>query len=241
MALARALRGHGPIYGFIAGLDAQGRATTRMTAMTDAIHEALRRIQPSGPYLLVGNSFGGWLALDLANRLTEAGERVAFVGVLDADGPGYPVLSPKASWQSRKEYWRWILIRNYRDRLPYGAIMQYFAALGRRAKTLLLLLFRAKPDGLSVLQRYWLLTEASLIAKRRAKLRRFEGRLTLFKTESPRRSSYRPDDSLGWKSLSGKPLQIIPIAGRHGDHIREQNAASLAAALISAINAEIVW
>lgn len=49
--------------------------------------EQIRKIQPHGPYRLVGNCEGAFVAWELARRLTDAGERVDFVGILDTPNP----------------------------------------------------------------------------------------------------------------------------------------------------------
>ena len=46
--------------------------------------EAIRRVQPRGPYHLCGYSAGGLVAFEMAQQLVAAGERVAFVGLLDS-------------------------------------------------------------------------------------------------------------------------------------------------------------
>jgi thioesterase domain-containing protein len=43
----------------------------------------IRRIQPTGPYRLLGTSFGGLIAFELALQLRAAGEAVDFLGLLD--------------------------------------------------------------------------------------------------------------------------------------------------------------
>jgi thioesterase domain-containing protein len=43
----------------------------------------IRRAQPHGPYCLAGHSFGGRVALEIAQQLTRKGERVSFLGLLD--------------------------------------------------------------------------------------------------------------------------------------------------------------
>ncbi|MEO6086978.1 MAG: beta-ketoacyl synthase N-terminal-like domain-containing protein [Umezawaea sp.] len=43
----------------------------------------LRRIQPAGPYRLVGWSFGGFLAFEAAQQLVAAGEEVDLLGLID--------------------------------------------------------------------------------------------------------------------------------------------------------------
>lgn len=69
------------------GLDGMGTPHASVEDMVrDNIH-AIRRIHAGGPYRLVGHSFGGWIALELALQLTAAGERVETVVLLDTDPP----------------------------------------------------------------------------------------------------------------------------------------------------------
>ncbi|MHC5863447.1 thioesterase domain-containing protein, partial [Nostoc sp.] len=49
--------------------------------------EALRRVQPKGPYFLGGWSFGGWVAFEMAQQLQKSGEEVALLAVLDTLAP----------------------------------------------------------------------------------------------------------------------------------------------------------
>lgn len=58
--------------------------------MARAHHEQIRAVQPEGPYLLAGWSFGGVLALEVATLLRESGQQVAFLGLIDAN----PVRDP---------------------------------------------------------------------------------------------------------------------------------------------------
>lgn len=53
----------------------------------DYVH-TIRSLQPDGPYYLLGYSFGGTMAHHIAAELEGNGERVAFVGVLDAEPAG---------------------------------------------------------------------------------------------------------------------------------------------------------
>ncbi|WP_188316851.1 amino acid adenylation domain-containing protein [Solihabitans fulvus] len=43
----------------------------------------LRAVRPHGPYLLIGHSFGGLLAYEIATQLRAAGEEIGLLGVLD--------------------------------------------------------------------------------------------------------------------------------------------------------------
>src|SRR5258708_14783093 len=48
---------------------------------------AVRRVQPKGPYLLGGWSFGGLVAFEMAQRLDALGETVALLALLDSGVP----------------------------------------------------------------------------------------------------------------------------------------------------------
>ena len=60
-----------------------GTADSIETMAATAV-DLLRADQPHGPYQLLGYSFGGLLALESARLLTDAGEAVAFVGLMDS-------------------------------------------------------------------------------------------------------------------------------------------------------------
>ncbi|MCR6479405.1 amino acid adenylation domain-containing protein [Variovorax sp. ZS18.2.2] len=49
--------------------------------------EAIRAVQPEGPYHLIGHSFGGWVALEAARQLIDTGAAVAPVVLVDTNAP----------------------------------------------------------------------------------------------------------------------------------------------------------
>ena len=53
---------------------------------------AIRQKQPHGPYMLAGYSFGGFAAFEMARQLVASGERVRYLGIIDASKPSDPVL-----------------------------------------------------------------------------------------------------------------------------------------------------
>jgi acetoacetyl-CoA synthetase len=74
-----------PIYGFQAqGIDGRGEPLSRIEDMADLYIEALIQIQACGPYLLIGYSFGGLVALEMAQRLSAQGRQIALLTLLDA-------------------------------------------------------------------------------------------------------------------------------------------------------------
>lgn len=77
--------------------------------------EAIREMQPHGPYALVGFSLGGLLAYEIARQLSATGEQVDWLGVLDTPTPATAdlLLRQITPWgrfvrlrtRSRKERW----------------------------------------------------------------------------------------------------------------------------------------
>ncbi|MBB3121374.1 non-ribosomal peptide synthetase, partial [Massilia violacea] len=77
----------------VLGLQARGHdGRTVPHASVEAAARAylpeLRAATPRGPYRLLGHSFGGWIALELARLLSEAGHAVAPVVLVDCEPPG---------------------------------------------------------------------------------------------------------------------------------------------------------
>jgi len=73
------------IYGMQArGIDGMDEPFGSIEEMAQYHLEAIRKIQPRGPYTFVGYSLGGLVCLEIARRLREAGDTVALLTVLDA-------------------------------------------------------------------------------------------------------------------------------------------------------------
>ncbi len=83
-----------PIYGLQArGLNGVGALAETIDAMASDYIRQIRRIQPNGPYYLLGWSFGGHLAHSIATRFEQQGEKVALLALLDS----YPDCSQLAN------------------------------------------------------------------------------------------------------------------------------------------------
>jgi len=87
--LARAIDGERAMYGFAArGLDSDEPPHASIEAMASHYLALARTVHPGGPFLLVGASFGGTVAYEMARQLTAAGDAVALCALLDSPGPG---------------------------------------------------------------------------------------------------------------------------------------------------------
>ncbi|MGA8439308.1 MAG: alpha/beta fold hydrolase [Candidatus Sulfotelmatobacter sp.] len=74
-----------PIYGIQSkGIDGLNQPLERIEDMAEFSINAVRELQPHGPYVLIGYSLGGLVALEMAQRLSAAGEKIALLAMLDA-------------------------------------------------------------------------------------------------------------------------------------------------------------
>jgi amino acid adenylation domain-containing protein len=67
--------------------------------------QALQVVQPQGPYLLAGHSFGGKVAFEMAQQLLHKGYEVALVAVVDTRAPFYQEKPTSFDWDNAK----WLL------------------------------------------------------------------------------------------------------------------------------------
>ncbi|MGH8655745.1 MAG: amino acid adenylation domain-containing protein [Gammaproteobacteria bacterium] len=73
-----------------------GLASRSMDVLAGGYAASLRRETPSKPYILIGWSLGGLIALAVAGALERMGETLAFVGLIDTDAP-----DPAGDWRQR--------------------------------------------------------------------------------------------------------------------------------------------
>lgn len=178
----------------------------------------IRRIQPEGPYYLAGYSAGGVVAYETARQMTAAGERVAFVGMIDTALRA----QPSAQW---KRYAKHFALLRHR---PWKNGPRYARAVGRRVVTLLCWLARIpapRPEPLP----YIATNHALTTIRRGATIGPYSGPVTLFLARHGWGTDATNPD-LGWRALCGD-LRILRVAGEHQSVIRE-DVASLAEAFV---------
>jgi acetoacetyl-CoA synthetase len=74
-----------PIYGLQAkGIDGLAPPQETVEDMASFYLDAVEEFHPNGPYILIGYSFGGLVALEMAQRLSANGKQVAMLLLLDA-------------------------------------------------------------------------------------------------------------------------------------------------------------
>ncbi len=86
-ALARACGEDQPFYALEPYTFSRHEQTPTVEAVATAHLEAMRRVQPRGPYRLGGFCNGGLLAYEMARQLEAAGEQVEFLGLVNPSVP----------------------------------------------------------------------------------------------------------------------------------------------------------
>ncbi|KAF9945028.1 hypothetical protein BGZ72_001760 [Mortierella alpina] len=85
IGLVKHLHPDQPVYGIQArGLDGKTKLATSVEEMTLDYIDHIRRIQPYGPYHLLGWSFGGTVAHSMATELEKQGEQVPLLAIMDS-------------------------------------------------------------------------------------------------------------------------------------------------------------
>jgi len=213
-SLARHLGYDQPFYALQAqGLDGKNQCHTRVEDMASHYIREMRIIQPHGPYLIGGLSFGGWVALEMALQLQHQNEEVALLALL-ASNPGHlrPVTSSLADLLFRPSKHKLL------DLLPRAIIE----------------LIRRKIAFWSVPQILRDVYSASAVAERNYHLRRYSGRITLFRPSTTLlRGSKDPHQD--WSKFAGGGVEAHEIAGYHVDIITEPHVSSLAEKLTSCL------
>lgn len=83
--LTRLLGNDQPVYGIqAAGLQGEATPLRRIEEMASAYIDLMKSVRPHGPYRLVGHSMGGCIAYEMAQQLTQRGESVELLALLDS-------------------------------------------------------------------------------------------------------------------------------------------------------------
>jgi acetoacetyl-CoA synthetase len=83
--MVKHLRSPHPIYGLQArGLDGVDEPFERIEDMAQFHLNAIKELQPHGPYQLIGYSLGGLVMLEIAQRLSQNGSKIALLAMIES-------------------------------------------------------------------------------------------------------------------------------------------------------------
>jgi amino acid adenylation domain-containing protein len=182
----------------------------------------LRLVQPTGPYLLAGWSFGGVLAMEIARQLREAGEDVPLLGLLDANPRVDPTtgrLTAESTLPARLSS----ALEDIERARGSGAV-----ATLPIDEELLALLGSAVPEGVTAdhLRDYLIVTRDSLLAATRYEPLPYGGPIDLFQPQqSPIERQQRLAQALG--ELAAGALRLHAVPGDHYSMLRPPHVAAI--------------
>nr|WP_275900411.1 non-ribosomal peptide synthetase [Pyxidicoccus trucidator] len=231
LELARALGPDQPFHALQApGLeDAQAPLET-VEALAACYVEALRGVQPSGPYRLGGWSLGGQVAFEMARQLEQQGERVEQLVLIDSYAfDQRPPEGVGESWVSARfvEFTARLLglplPEQEAESLPCGdALLYRLLDAGRSAGVL------ARGVGIEQLRTLYRVFESNLRALLRYEPGTYGGRVTLVRASETRVPT---GEDGGWASLAAGGVEVYELSGDHHSILRAPAVEALARTL----------
>ncbi|AFY93866.1 non-ribosomal peptide synthetase [Chamaesiphon minutus] len=213
-----------PIYGLqCQGLDGKQPLLNSIEEMASHYLQEILTVQPHGPYLLIGYSFGGLLVYEAAQQLTKLGKKVDLLAIVDCNAPHLPRVRPSflKSIQIHLSYlWKLNLcekIQYIKDRIDYR-----FNNVDYRE-----FLLRSFPENVSPSTELLQLIDNNFNVDRAYIARPYHGDLTLFRCEMQILDYYLSPD-LGWGDLVSGDLAVYNVAGSHYSILREPIVRSVA-------------
>lgn len=232
LPLSRHLAGH-DVYAFQQhGLERRTVPDWSIPAAARRYVELMRVVQPRGPYQLVGHSLGGLVALEIARMLTDAGEHVDHVVLLDTYLPRttaeqgaleFARLPQRQHSSVAAAKVRRGIDRQVRRVLPGGAAQ--FRRVGRRLRAYGAGVFQY--DGQKQFDAFF--DQAALMAKR-YQVPEYDGRVTFVAADG------NPDGREAWSQYLVGEMQWPTLESEHSSLLREPHVTELASVLRTALD-----
>jgi acetoacetyl-CoA synthetase len=217
--LAKHIHTDHPIYGIQAkGIDGREEPFDRIEDMAHFYLEALRELQPQGPYILIGYSFGGLVALEMAQRLSKDGKEIGLLVLIDA--------YPYPRYMSARQRLRLGLQRS-RSRIskmrqqPFDESISYLLDGVKRRLRIAEAPHEAPLEGsrLSLAQTTLQVKAKAYAALANYRPRTYSGKIKFVKSEG---DTFLPDDPVPvWADLA-PDFEVETVPGNHLDMVTTQ-------------------
>ncbi|MBK1987687.1 SDR family NAD(P)-dependent oxidoreductase [Sphaerospermopsis aphanizomenoides BCCUSP55] len=234
-----------PVYGIQSpGLTGYKEPLKRVEEMAAYYIEAIRAVQPEGPYSLAGWSLGAYIAYEMALRLQQANQEVDLLVLFDSPP------SLKTGYKAR-DFGRIAgLIVSFQDNLPW---LYDYLALIRVAEPLssqpspgdgqtkglikkMLSFFGYSSvnknhqdmtigEKLGVTLRLCQMVMSNIQALLRYKASSYDGKVILLKTSD---SGLDQDETWGWREFAKGGVDVHTVPGNHLTLVRHPNASAIA-------------
>jgi thioesterase domain-containing protein len=186
-----------PVFGFFhPGSDGEKIPFNTVEEMASDYLSKVKAISPTGPYFMIGFSYGGVLAFDMAVRLQKEGQEVPLLVIIDS-------ISPFAKEPIKWEKSLYMIIRKNILRPPRIKL--------KRLRKLLICkwyIFRKKPVPAERRKDYMYIKYIGMTKKYSPE--KFKGDILLFRsTKNPSTHKH-----LGWETLVDN-IKVVEIEGKH--------------------------
>ncbi|CDH19877.1 putative non-ribosomal peptide synthetase [Xenorhabdus bovienii str. kraussei Quebec] len=240
-----------PLYALQAsGVDAGSSPITTIEEQAVFYIDAIKRIQPTGPYVIGGWSYGGFIAFEMANQLIRSGETVSNVLILDT-----MALSSQAKGQASDDallswfFWE-LLWTSKGSSLPVHVVPSYIESLQEKFEYITdhATQIGAIPEGSTkaVMQRLFEVYNANWQAAAEYNAQCPNLDVTLIRAKQPLpqilqemhntiRSEYH-DPLNGWGGKTSGRVNLIEVDGDHLTIMEEPFVGPMVSAIITEIN-----
>ena len=210
-----------PLFAFQAhGMGARAIPDWSIEAMATRAIRLLRIVRPHGPYRLVGHSFGGFVALEVARQLTAAGEQVEQLTLFDTylpadEEPGDTAQDPAPAPTAPRLRTPSGLVRGMKQRyLPDG--LPRGENITRQARAYLggMLQYEGQRQYDSFLDR-------AVLLGRRYTLRPYSGRTVVILTDDN-------PNGRGWDNYLTGEREYVHVASEHTQMLNEPHVREIA-------------
>jgi acyl transferase domain-containing protein/thioesterase domain-containing protein len=232
------------------GVDGNHQPLLSMQEIAAHFLVELRSVQPVGPYLLGGFSFGGIVGLEMAQQLLAAGERVELLALFDTllDSTDFTPSRRNARWRRWLEFMRrrvahhWRALLAVEPRLLPGYLAGKSRTMQRRIKSRVWReLFaiqeavRQKNDDepIELMPSLRRVRDANVLATKRYVPVPYRGVVTLFRAME--RGLEPVSSDANWRYLAAGGLTVVDVPGNHLSMLEAPNVWVLGSALDEAI------
>jgi thioesterase domain-containing protein len=216
------------------GIDTEDEPHTNLETMAAYYLEAVREVQPEGPYLLVGYSLGGHIAFQMAQQLSAEGSKVELLALLDT-----PRVAFNVDWDGEFDaavYWWWrnrnkglnLRLEHLRSLDPDRQI-DYVIEQLRLADNPPP--FMTRPDANP--RRILKVERGNVQALFNYKHKPYSGKITLLRTRRDSQPNDTPD--LGWGPWAAGGVEVHWIPGEHNTLIESPNVEAVGRILMECI------
>ena len=231
------------------GQNGETAPLTCIKEMAKLYIKEIKTIQPQGPYLLGGYSFGGLVAFEMARQFKEQGQEVSLLALLDCYAPeslkylplhnrflqhfrNFLSIGPDYLFNKFKTLRTRIMYRLLKDEAMRNNYFHHLTS----TKYFYNLINEFPNYTVEDLKLWENLYKANLQASSNYIPSVYAGKITVFRAKiDPTQDFYQSVPKCGWSELSNQEIEVYDCTGDHYTFIEEPHVQSLARQLQSCL------